>query len=122
MHAPLSVSKWLIQNSTTIRAFNHLFRRGLDPQILEAIRWKCQKNTHLTWQKEVIRMRVDDEMSTVLSLTLNEAYELQRLARQYRSRQLTREQFIAAVEEISTKMVQRLNGSLCDIRDEDIPY
>jgi len=67
-------------------------------------------------------MRVDEEMSTVLSLTLNEAFELQRLARQYRSRQLTREQFIAAVEEISTKMVHRLNGCLCDIGDEDIPY
>ena len=67
-------------------------------------------------------MRVVEDMTEVVTLTLNEAFELQRLTRVYRSRQLTREQFIAAVEEISTKMVQRLNGSLCDIRDEDIPY
>ena len=57
-----------------------------------------------------------------ITLTLNEACELQQLAFRCRRRKLTREQFIAAVEEVSTKMVQRLNGSLCDIREEDIPY
>jgi hypothetical protein len=70
----------------------------------------------------VVKMRVVEDMTEILTLTLNEAFELQRLAREYRRRRLTRAQFIAAVEEVSTKMVQRLNGSLCDIRDEDIPY
>src|SRR2546426_7099445 len=63
-------------------------------------------------RKEVVTMGIVEEMTTVLTLTLNEAYELQRTAREYRRKQLTREQFIAAVEEISLKMEERLSGCL----------
>jgi len=61
-------------------------------------------------------------MTEVITITLNEAFELQRLTRAYRNKELTREQFIAAVEEISLKMEKRLSGSLSDIKDGDIPY
>ena len=57
-------------------------------------------------------MGVMEEMTEDLMLTLNEAYELQRTAREYRRRKLTREQFIAVVEEISLKMEERVRGCL----------
>ncbi len=57
-------------------------------------------------------MEFDDEMTEVLTLTLNEAYELQRIARKCRKKKLTREQFIAAVEEVSLKMEERMRGCL----------
>jgi len=47
-----------------------------------------------------------------IKLTLNEAYELQRIAREFRQKKLTREQFIAVVEEISMKMEERMRGCL----------
>src|SRR5947209_16711358 len=63
-------------------------------------------------RKGVIDMGIVEEMTTELTLTLNEACELQRIAREYRRRKLTREQFIAAVEEISVKMEERSAGWL----------
>ena len=67
-------------------------------------------------------MRVVGDMTEDITITLNEALELQRLERACRNKELTREQFIAAVEEISLKMEKRLSGSLSDIKDGDIPY
>ena len=57
-------------------------------------------------------MGIVEEMTWVLTLTLDEARELQRTAREYRLKKLTREQFIAAVEEVSLKMEERLSGCL----------
>ena len=47
-----------------------------------------------------------------ITLTLNEAYELQRIAREFRQKKLTREQFIAVVEEVSMKMEERMRECL----------
>src|SRR5690348_13099909 len=63
-------------------------------------------------RKEVVNMGVMEEMITDITLTLHEAYGLQRSAREYRQKKLTREQFIAIVEEISLKMEERLSGCL----------
>ncbi len=53
-------------------------------------------------------MGVSNEINEILELTLLEAWELQRSARAFRARKLTRAQFIAVVEEISMKMEQRI--------------
>ena len=58
-------------------------------------------------------MGIVEEMTTVLTLTLNDARELYSTAQQYRRKELTREQFIAAVEELSMKIMQRGSDSLC---------
>ena len=57
-------------------------------------------------------MGIVEEMTSDIMLTLNEARELQRLAREYRRKRLTREQFIAAVEEVSLKMEERARDCL----------
>jgi hypothetical protein len=64
-------------------------------------------------------MNVNNEISEILELTLFEAWELQRAARAYRSRKLTREQFIAVVEEISMKIEQRIRPTW---EKENIPF
>jgi len=65
-----------------------------------------------------------------ITLTLNEAYELQRITREFRQKKLTREQFIAVVEEISMKMEERMRGCLsveqkrterCQVCDRTFP-
>ena len=57
-------------------------------------------------------MRVVEDMTEIITLTLNEAYGLQRTAREYRQKKLTRGQFIAIVEEIALKMEEQLRGCL----------
>ena len=47
-----------------------------------------------------------------ITLTLNEAYELQRIAREFRQKKLTREQLIAVVEEVSLNMEERMRECL----------
>jgi len=61
-------------------------------------------------RKEVVHMGIVDVED--ITLTLNEACELQQLAFRCRRRKLTREQFIADVEEISFKMEERMRGCL----------
>ena len=50
-------------------------------------------------------MGVVEDMTTALSLVLNDAYELERHAERYKRKQITREQFIAGVEELANKIV-----------------
>ena len=66
-----------------------------------------------------------DDTSLILDLALSNVRELERLAREYRQRRLTREQFIAAVEEISAKLRQQIVALMSggeDIAAEDIPF
>src|SRR5207248_1089829 len=72
-----------------------------------------QRTVHPPGRKEVVDMGFVEQMTTALTLTLNDACELQRTAGEYRRKKLTREQFIAAVEELANKIVQRAHGSLC---------
>ena len=64
-------------------------------------------------------MKAHDEIAEILELTLYEAWELQRAARAYRGRKLTRDQFIAVIEEISVKMEMRISPIW---EKENIPY
>ena len=57
-------------------------------------------------------MGIVEEMTSAITLTLHEAYGLQRSAREYRQKKLTRGQFIAIVEEIALKMEERSRGFL----------
>ncbi len=60
-----------------------------------------------------------NEISEILELTLFDAWELQKTAREYRQKKLTRAQFIAAVEEMSMKIEQRIRPTW---EKENIPF
>lgn len=65
-------------------------------------------------------MRSSKDTATILDLALSSVSELERLSREFRRRKLTREQFIAAVEEISAKLRQQIISLMID--EEDIPF
>jgi hypothetical protein len=81
-------------------------------------------------REEVMDMIMGEQAEEVLSLALDDAKELEQLARRFREQKLTREQFTAAVEEISTKLRQAIVALLVDkeeipfedISPEDIPF
>jgi Zn finger protein HypA/HybF involved in hydrogenase expression len=52
-----------------------------------------------------MNMGVMEQMTTALTLTLDNARELQRCIVRYKHRKITREQFVAGVEELSTKTI-----------------
>ena len=58
-------------------------------------------------------MGVTEEMITALTLTLDNARELQRVVVRFERKEITREQFVAGVEELSTKTIQIAGGALC---------
>ena len=58
-------------------------------------------------------MGVMEQMTTALMLALDNARELQRIIVRYKHRKITREQFVAGVEELSTKTIQTAGGALC---------
>ncbi len=58
-------------------------------------------------------MGVAEEMNEILTLSLNDASGIHKACWQYRHKKLTREQFIAAVEEMSMKIMQRVSDCLC---------
>ncbi len=57
-------------------------------------------------------MGVMEEMHEILTLSLNDACGIHKTCWQYRHKKLTREQFIAAVEEMSMKIMQRVSDCL----------
>jgi len=71
-------------------------------------------------------MRGSDEISLILDRAFSDARELERLARRYRQRKLSRDQFIAAVEEISERLRQGIVALMVKedaMPDEgDIPF
>ena len=69
-------------------------------------------------------MRTRDETECILDLAFSDARELEQLARRFRQRKLTREQFIAGVEEIAAKLRQSIVAILAedDVLNEDIPF
>jgi len=77
------------------------------------MRWVSPRlRTALAHRKEVMNMEIVEEMTTVLRLSFDDASELYRTAQKYGRRELTREQFIAAVEEMSLKIIQRVSDCL----------
>src|SRR5689334_2986309 len=58
-------------------------------------------------------MGIVENMTTTLGLDLNDACELQRLVGQYSRKQITHGQFVAGVEELANKIVQRTHDCLC---------
>ncbi len=75
-------------------------------------------------------MSMGEQAEEVLYLALADAKELQSIARRFRTRKLTREQFTAAVEEISAKLRQAIVALMTNKEDipvedfspEDIPF
>src|SRR6266568_349062 len=108
------------------------------------MRWVSPRlRTALASRKEVMNMGVMEQMTTALTLTLDNARELQRCIVRYKHRKITREQFVAGVEEKRTErckecdrtypaseIVTRDGEQLCQqcdrdkypIRPEDIPF
>ncbi len=111
MHAPSPVSFTSFTIPTIIMLFNHFPGAALTRKFLHAV-VLLKAEDCLAYRKEVMHMGFVEEMTEVLTLTFNDARELQRIAREYRRKKLTREQFIAAVEEISLKMEQRVSDCL----------
>ena len=111
MHAPSPAPTTSFTIPTVFVLSTHFPGAALTRKFLHAV-VLLKAEDCLAYRKEVMHMGFVEEMTEVLTLTFNDARELQRIAREYRRKKLTREQFIAAVEEISLKMEQRVSDCL----------